>query len=617
MTADESTSGETRPPIVMDGPVLVFGGPYSNLEASEAVLAEAARRGIPPSRIVCTGDVVAYGADAQVTVDLVRKAQIHVVMGNCEEALGAGADDCGCGFAPGSACDRMAAQWFAHADRALDAEARRWMARLPRRLDITIAGLNLAVVHGGLTEIARYVFPSMPARVKALELAAAQADGIVAGHSGLPFSQVIMTPDGPLLWHNAGAVGVPANDGTARVWCSILTPGPEPRSLAVEHIALSYEAARAAEKMRAAGLVDYAGALTTGLWPSCDVLPPAELKLTGKPLEAGMIVFCRDRNEATPFWPAPAALPRLDPAKFRDAAVTAAGEKRAHVALQALDTLWINTGTLCNLTCTTCYIESSPRNDRLVYISAREVAAFLDEIARDGLPTRTIGFTGGEPFMNRELPAMLEDVLGRGLEALVLTNAMRPMARYKRALLALKGRHGSRLTIRVSLDHYTKALHELERGPRSWQPTVDGLKWLAANGFSIAVAGRLYSGEAEAMVRAGYQRFFDANGVMIDATDPVVMTVFPEMDAAADVPEISEGCWDILGKDPAEVMCASSRMVVKRKGAERAAVVACTLLPYDAEFELGPTLKDAMGAVPLNHPHCAKFCVLGGAACSR
>ena len=97
----------------------------------------------------------------------------------------------------------------------------------------------------------------------------------------------------------------------------------------------------------------------------------------------------------------------------------------------------------------------------------------------------------------------------------------------------------------------------------------------------------------------------------------VALMVFPEMDPGADVPEITEACWGILGKSPESVMCATSRMVVKRKGAAAPAVVACTLLPYDPRFELGRTLAEAGGAVPLNHPHCAKFCVLGGGACSR
>ena len=310
-------------------------------------------------------------------------------------------------------------------------------------------------------------------------------------------------------------------------------------------------------------------------------------------------------------------LSRLDPRKFQDPSVTVEGERRAHVALKALETLWFNTGTLCNLTCQHCYIESSPKNDRLVYLTAAEVADFLDEIDAGALPTSLIGFTGGEPFMNPELPAMLEDVLSRGVAALVLTNAMKPMAKCKPALLRLRDRYGERLTIRVSIDHYGRQVHELERGRRSWQPTIDGLVWLAQNGFSVHVASRRLSGESEAAIRGGFAGLFAELGVAIDADDPVALMVFPEMDPATDVPEITEECWGILGKSPESVMCATSRMVVKRRGAARPAVIACTLLPYDQRFELGRTLAEASGSVSLNHPHCAKFCVLGGGACSR
>jgi pyruvate-formate lyase-activating enzyme len=311
------------------------------------------------------------------------------------------------------------------------------------------------------------------------------------------------------------------------------------------------------------------------------------------------------------------APPRLDPRKFRDPFVTAKGEARARVGLRALETLWFNTGTLCNLTCQNCYIESSPKNDRLVYLSAAEVAQYLDEIDALGLGTRLIGFTGGEPFMNRELPAMLEDVLSRGLDAIVLTNAMKPMHHKKRALLALRERYGDRLTLRVSLDHYGMAVHELERGRRSWGPTIEGLKWLAANRFSLNVASRYLSGESETAIRDGFRRLFDELNIPLDASDPVTLMIFPEMDATVDVPEITTACWGILHKSPDSVMCATSRMVVKHRGADAPSVVACTLLPYDPLWDLGPSLAGALGSVPLNHPHCAKFCVLGGAACSR
>ena len=189
------------------------------------------------------------------------------------------------------------------------------------------------------------------------------------------------------------------------------------------------------------------------------------------------------------------------------------------VPLRALGTLWFNTGTLCNLTCRHCYIESSPKNDRLVYLTAAEVAEYLDEIESGALPTSLIGFTGGEPFMNPELTAMLEDVLSRGLAALVLTNAMKPMAKCKPALLRLRDHYSDRLTIRVSIDHYGPRVHERERGERSWQPTIDGLVWLARNGFSLHVASRRFSGEPEAVIRKGFAGLFANLGVAIDADD--------------------------------------------------------------------------------------------------
>ncbi|HEV3242246.1 MAG TPA: radical SAM protein [Methyloceanibacter sp.] len=313
--------------------------------------------------------------------------------------------------------------------------------------------------------------------------------------------------------------------------------------------------------------------------------------------------------------------------KFRDPDWTASGERRARVPLDALRTLWINTGSLCNIECRNCYIESSPENDRLAYITRAEVAAFLEEIEREALPTREIGFTGGEPFMNPDIIAMLGDPLARGHSVLVLTNAMQPMRRprIQSGLLALREAHGARLVIRVSLDHYGKALHEEERGPDTYDKTVEGIDWLARHGFALALAGRTYSGESEGSLRAGYGRLARERGWPIDANNPVSLVLFPEMDVRVDVPEITTSCWGILHKSPSDVMCASSRMVVKRKGALDPVVLPCTLLPYDPVFEMGTTLAEGAradggmfdhGAVKLCHPHCAKFCVLGGGSCS-
>lgn len=313
--------------------------------------------------------------------------------------------------------------------------------------------------------------------------------------------------------------------------------------------------------------------------------------------------------------------------KFSDPDWTASGEPRAVVALRSLETLWFNTGTLCNIACVNCYIESSPKNDRLAYLSADDVRPFLDEIVHDCIGTREIGFTGGEPFLNPEFPVMIEDALSRGFDVLVLTNAMQPMLRprIKKRLLEIRAAHGERLRLRVSLDHFTAELHEAERGPRTFAKAIAGLDWLAANGFQIAIAGRTCWHESELETRAGYGKLIHEHRWPIDANDSKALMLLPEMDGSHQVSEISTNCWSIRGRQPTDMMCATSRMIVKRKGARAPTVMPCTLLPYDSAFEMGPTLAAAecadrgmfvRGSVKLCHPNCAKFCVLGGGSCS-
>ncbi len=241
--------------------------------------------------------------------------------------------------------------------------------------------------------------------------------------------------------------------------------------------------------------------------------------------------------------------------------------------------------------------------------------------------TQEIGFTGGEPFLNPDALEMIGDALDRSFHVLVLTNAMQPMQRpkIKAGLLELKARYGDRLKLRISLDHHTQALHETERGAKTWAKALAGLDWLSQNGFNIAIAGRTCWGETEDESRRGYADLIATRGWRIRPEIAAELLLLPEMDGMHDVPEITTACWDILHKSPSDMMCATSRMVVKRKGEERPTVVPCTLLPYDAQFDMGPTLAEAAesdggmfanGAVKLCHSHCAKFCVLGGGSCS-
>jgi len=273
------------------GPLLVFGGAYSNLQATRTLRGEADRLGIPAADVVCTGDAVAYGADPAATVDLVRDWGCTVIAGNVEEQLGAGADDCGCGFAEGTACDALSARWYRHADAAMTPDRRAWMRDLPLRAVVEMAGRRLAVLHGGASSINRFLFPSAAdddLRAE-LDLAAAQVggcDGVLAGHSGIPFTRFL--PDGR-LWHNSGALGMPADDGTPRTWYSLLTATSD--GIRIDHRPLTYDWQAARDAMHAARLpAGYADALGSGMWPGIDVLPPTERQGRGIPRNPGAML---------------------------------------------------------------------------------------------------------------------------------------------------------------------------------------------------------------------------------------------------------------------------------------------------------------------------------------
>ncbi len=306
--------------------------------------------------------------------------------------------------------------------------------------------------------------------------------------------------------------------------------------------------------------------------------------------------------------------PPLSPEKFVDPAHTATGEPRAVVDFRGFETLWFNTGSLCNIECANCYIESSPTADHLVYLTLDDVLPFLDELHE---PIE-IGLTGGEPFLNPHCLAICEASLERGHSLLILTNAMRPMMRprVQAGLLELQARFPGKMTVRVSLDHHSAPGHDAERGAGAFARALPGLDWLSEHGFTTHIAGRAAFADGEVQARAGYGALIAERGWDIDASDPAALMLFPEMDARLDVPEITTACWDILSIDPGTMMCASSRMVVRRKGAGAPVALACTLLWDDPQFEMGRTLAESTRPVALNHPHCARFCVLGGASCS-
>ncbi|MDC1096722.1 radical SAM protein [Pelagibacteraceae bacterium] len=299
--------------------------------------------------------------------------------------------------------------------------------------------------------------------------------------------------------------------------------------------------------------------------------------------------------------------------KFKNPITTADGSTRAFIEAKKIKTLWFNTGTLCNIECKNCYIESSPKNDRLVYITFEEVKLFIDEAIDKNLGTKEIGFTGGEPFMNKDVLKMIEYSLSKNFKVLVLSNAMKPMLNKREDLLKINHQD---LTIRVSIDHYQKEKHEEIRGKNTFNVMMEGLEWLNQNNFNYTLATRLLWGEQEDQLRDNFNLFIDKYNLKLDAKSKEQLVTFAEMDEKVDTPEITTACWNLLGKNPNDMMCSSSRMVVKKKTSPKPSVIACTLLPYEDEFDLGQNLTDSLKKIYLNHKHCSKFCVLGGSSCS-
>jgi predicted phosphodiesterase len=263
--------------ITLTLPLLVFGGPYSNLAATQAMRAEAERLGIPARQIICTGDVVAYGAEPEATTQLIRDWGIHVIAGNCEEQLAAGAADCGCGFDEGSACDLLSKGWYPFANSRISAASRAWMGALPSSITFDAFGQRFRVIHGGVTQTNRFLFASDTVALRD-ETKRANADVIIAGHSGLPFTARI----GDALWFNPGVIGMPANDGTPDVWYGLITADAVTHTLTFATRRLVYDFNAAAGALRREGHANgYARTFVTGLWPSLDVLPEPERAATG------------------------------------------------------------------------------------------------------------------------------------------------------------------------------------------------------------------------------------------------------------------------------------------------------------------------------------------------
>ncbi len=261
----------------LEGRILLFGGAYSNFHALSALMEWAGQAGIPPERRVCTGDVVAYGADPVACVRLMRRSRCPTIAGNCERALAAESDDCGCGFSPDSVCATLARDWYAYARNRIGRAERDWMADLPDRVIFRHAGRRCVVIHGGAGDISRFLWPISPEdefwdEIALLQEQVGALDTVIAGHCGVPFERNI---DG-IRWINPGAIGMPPHDGLPETCFAVLDDD------GVRMERLEYDVKGAVAAMHAAGLTQgYDRALRTGYWPSEDILPRAMRRKRG------------------------------------------------------------------------------------------------------------------------------------------------------------------------------------------------------------------------------------------------------------------------------------------------------------------------------------------------
>jgi len=280
---------------------------------------------------------------------------------------------------------------------------------------------------------------------------------------------------------------------------------------------------------------------------------------------------------------------------------TSTGEPSGYIDSTELRELWFHTGTKCNLRCPSCFEKSSPESDRLEQLAFEEVKPLMDKAI--SMNVRSLSFTGGEPFINKEFISMLDYALDYK-PCLVLTNGTQPMQNSFAKIAELLTKPNN-LSFRISLDFPNEEEHDQIRGKGNFALAVKSLKMLHESRFEIAVAGRCESRKNE------YRTLF-ANLAIPEDTP---MVFFPELEDVDCTPEITENCMTYKNAETRSLfMCNYSKMVVKKNGKVR--VYACTLVDDDDFYDFGTNLSEAMKKrIFLKHKRCYS-CFANGVSCS-
>jgi len=292
---------------------------------------------------------------------------------------------------------------------------------------------------------------------------------------------------------------------------------------------------------------------------------------------------------------------------------TASGEPRGYIQPESLSELWFHTGTACNLRCDFCLEGSKPGDMRLEQVTLDELRPFIDEALELGV--EQFSFTGGEPFVNRDILPILEYASAHR-PCLVLTNATNPL-RARLTKLESLVESPNPLRFRVSLDHPDPERHDAIRGEGNFRKSLDTMASLQHMGFGLSVARLAQPDENIDEVNAAYVPYFKEVGLAPDTNIVVFPDFLPPGAQPSGVPEITENCMTTYHtpESRAQFMCGFSKMVLKKDGAM--GVYACTLVDDDESYNLAPTLTEAMQRrVMLRHHRCHS-CFAHGASCSE
>ncbi len=292
---------------------------------------------------------------------------------------------------------------------------------------------------------------------------------------------------------------------------------------------------------------------------------------------------------------------------------TPAGEARGYIQPDRLTELWIHTGTACNLSCPFCLEGSGPGDQRLQQVAFEEVRPFID--AACDLGVARFAFTGGEPFVNKDIVPLLDYALARR-PCLVLTNGTTPL-RTRLAKLAPLRENPHPLRFRISFDYPDPAQHDANRGAGKFMQALETLGDLHGLGYEVSIARMGTQGEDTAAVNAAYAEWFRKAGAPEHTPIVVFPEFFPPGSHPPGVPAITEHCMTTYhdAASRAAFMCNFSKMVVKQ--GDRMRIYACTLVDDDPAYDLGQDLDTAMAArIMLGHHRCFS-CFAHGATCSE